>query len=142
MSNNVFLEDWKNQQYNCLAKMYPTLSKAQIMKVLDDDISEKFKDPETIIHNDYMDDRELKQNLTLVYRFAKERKPILAGNGTLFYNQDKVSSPIADLIADRIDTRTKYKNQMKATQKEMDNYEKGSKEYNELIERYNKEDNK
>lgn len=140
MSNNVFLEDWKNQQYNCLAKMYPTLSKAQIMKVLDDDISEKFKDPETIIHNDYMDDRELKQNLTLVYRFAKERKPILAGNGTLFYNQDKVSSPIADLIDDRIDTRTKYKNQMKATQKEMDNYEKGSKEYNELLERYNTED--
>ena len=116
MSNNVFLEDWKNQQYNCLAKMYPTLSKQQIMKVLDNDISTNFKDPDTIIHNDYMDDRELKQNLTLVYRFAKERKPILAGNGTLFYNQDKVSSPIADLIDDRIDTRTKYKNQMKATQ--------------------------
>ena len=139
-SNNVFLEDWKNQQYNCLSKMYPTLSKQQIMKVLDNDISTNFKDPDTIIHNDYMDDRELRQKLTLVYRFAKERKPILAGNGTLFYNQDIISSPIADLIDDRIDTRTKYKNQMKATQKEMDNYEKGSKEYAELLDKYETED--
>ena len=131
---NTFIEDWKEFQYRKLQPMFPNLSKSQIMAVLQEDVDKNFQDRDSMIHNDYNDDMEIRQPLSVVYRFAKEKKPVLAGNGTLFYNQDKISSPIADLIDDRIETRKMYKNKMKDVLRERNQYEEGSKEYQELDE--------
>ena len=134
MTTNTFLEDWKEFQYKKLQPMFPNIPKADIMEVLQQEIEQNFQDRESMIHNDYNDDMEIRQPLTVVYRFAKEKKPILAGNGTLFYNQDKISSPVADLIDDRIETRKMYKNKMKDVLRERNAYEEGTKEYQELDE--------
>lgn len=110
---NVFFEDWKDEQLRCLSRIFPLLTNDQLLKVLVEDIEENCHDPNTIIHNNYMvtsDGKEMiiKQSLSNIYRFCKEKKPILAGNGTLFYNQDKFYSPIADLIDERTKARKYY----------------------------------
>ena len=122
-NDNLFLEKWKEENYKIFSKMYPELSKQDIMEVLEEEIQKNFNDPKTYIHNDYQDDMMINQPMTTLYRFCKEKKPILAGNGTLFYNQDRVSSPIADLIDDRIKARKDY-------QKIRDTFPPGSDEYN------------
>lgn len=122
IQSNVFLEDWKQANYQLFHQMYPELTKEEIYEVLDEDIRQNFVNPDTSIHNDYQDDFLISQPMTDLYRFCKEKKPILAGNGTLFYNQDKVKSPIADLIDDRIAARKKY-------QKIRDTFPPESEEY-------------
>ena len=120
---NLFLDKWKQKNFEIFSQMYPELTKDEIMEVLDEDIKENFKDPDTHIFNDYQDDITLNQSMTALYKFCKEKKPILGGNGTLFYNQDIISSPIADLIDGRIKARKQY-------QKIRDTFPPGSEEYN------------
>lgn len=122
MINNTFVEEWKQKNYEIFHQMYPQLTKEEIMDVLEEDVQKNFYDPETIIHNDYQDDFQLTQPMSVLYRFCKEKQPILAGNGTLFYNQDKATSPIADLIDERIAARKSY-------QKIRDTFPPGSAEY-------------
>lgn len=105
---SLFLDQWKEKQYQIFSQLYPELSRAEIMEVLEEDIKEKFNDPMCQIHNDYQDNMLLEQPLTTLYQFCREKKPILGGNGTLFYNQDKVTSPVEALIVDRITARKSY----------------------------------
>lgn len=135
-TSNTFIEDWKKSQYDKLRIMFPNKDKRLLIKVIEDDVEKNFQDRKSRIHNDYMDDMELDQPLSMIYKFAKEKKPILAGNGTLFYNQDKKASPIADLIDDRINTRKFYKDKMKEVMREMEKTEEGTPEYNQLQEDY------
>lgn len=137
MTTNVFIEDWKQSQFDKLQTMFPSVSKTVLMDIINKDVEENFQDRESMIHNDYNDDLQMRQPLTTIYRFAKEKKPILAGNGTLFYNQDKAYSPVADLIDDRIDTRNMYKTKMKDVMKEMEQIEnKESTQYKMLLVEY------
>lgn len=119
---NVFLEDWKKAHLSIFRIIYPSLTDEQILEVLNDDINENFQDRDCQLHNDYNDDMLLELTLTTLYQYCKEKKPILAGNGTLFFNQDRVSSPIADLIDERIAARKHY-------QKIRDQYPPNSPEY-------------
>ena len=121
-TENVFLEDWKQSNLSIFRIIYPMLTDEQILDVLEEEINDKFQDRDCQLHNDYNDDMLLELTLTTLYRYCKEKKPILAGNGTLFFNQDKVSSPIADLIDERIAARKHY-------QKLRDEYPPGSPEY-------------
>lgn len=126
--DNMFLKDWKDSQLTMLRRHFPQLTDDQILDVLEQDIQENFVDPKAILHNDYLnskgstDDVILNLKLTFVYRFCKDRKPILAGNGTLFYNQDTHPSPVADLIDERIAARKSY-------QRIRDQYPPDSEEY-------------
>ena len=126
-NDNMFISDWKNECLGILSQMFPSLTDEQITQVLNDDVEENFKDPMSMLHNDYLDDGQgndiiMKQPLTTIYKFCKVNKPILAGNGTFFYNQDKYSSPIADLIDSRIAER-------KEAQRTRDTYPKASEQY-------------
>ena len=112
---STIIEDWKKDMHRSIHFMYPSLTNDEINSTLDELVNENFIDPKSIIHNDYNDDLTLEQPLSIVYQYCNERKPILAGNGTLFYNQDQVTSPIEEVIVDRMDTRQNYKNQMKET---------------------------
>ena len=134
MSTNVFLEDWKQTMLQRFRTMCPQFTDEQILEILEEDIKENFKDPNSTIHNDYNDDMLLQQPLSMIYRFAKEKKPILAGNGTLFYNQDKAKSPVADIIDDRIDTRAMYKGKMKNILGQMADVDPRTPEWNKLNE--------
>lgn len=136
MAENIFLRDWKNTMLQRIKKCYPELSDAQIIEVLDEDITTHFVDPESTIHNDYNDNMLLKQPLTAIYRFAKEKKPILGGNGTLFYNQDKVKSPVEDIINDRMETRKYYKGEMKKVLGQLSDMNPDDPGYAALNEQY------
>lgn len=138
--DNVFLKDWKADMLSKFRKAYPELTDSEILEVLEDDIAENFNDPECNIHNDYNDDMLLTQPLSAIYRFNQEKKPILAGNGTLFYNQDKAYSPVADIIDDRIETRKYYKNEMKKVMAKMENVPEGTPQYDALMEEYEYDD--
>lgn len=105
---SLFLDQWKQKQYEIFSQLYPELTKDEIMEVIEEDIKENFNDPMCQIHNDYQDDMLLEQPLTALYQFCREKKPILGGNGTLFYNQDKVTSPVEALIVGRINARKEY----------------------------------
>ena len=133
---DLFIQNWRKKNLELLSKAYPQLTEEQLLEVIDEDIEENFQNPDSMIHNDYQDDMLLKQPLTIIYRFCHVKKPIIAGNGTLFYNQDERSSPISDIIDDRIATRKYYKNLMKDTMDEMNQFEKGTQKYAELEELY------
>ena len=136
MGSNIFLEDWKSAMCRRLKLSRPDLTDEQILQVLEEDIQKNFKDPMSTIHNDYNDDMTLNQPLSVLYRFSKEKKPILGGNGTLFYNQDKIKSIVADIIDDRIDTRSFHKNRMKSILGQMSDVDPNTPEYSKLNEEY------
>lgn len=140
MQDNVFLKDWKADMLSKFKKAYPELTENEILEILDDDIAANFNDPMVVIHNDYNDDLKIDTPLSGIYRLNKEKKPILGGNGTLFYNQDRISSPVADIIDDRIDTRKRYKNEMKQVMAKMENVPKGTPQYDALQEEYEYDD--
>ena len=88
---NLFLDKWKQKNFEIFSQMYPELTKDEIMEVLDEDIKENFKDPDTHIFNDYQDDITLNQSMTALYKFCKEKKGI---------KNDKTKSPVCSTIHD------------------------------------------
>ena len=118
----TFKTDWVNRMMKTLLATNPNLPKDKIMKYLSDKYDKMLHDKNLRIHNDYNDDMMIDTTVTKLYDFTKAKRPVLGGTGTLFYNQTKVTSPIADIIKDKRESR-------KYHQRKRDTYPRNSYEY-------------
>lgn len=114
--------DWMDATIDIIMRMYPDYPENKLKALLVKLLNENFKDKPCHIHNDYNDDMIIKASLAQIYEWVHKSKPILGGNGTFFYNHDKISSPLQKLIDDRIANRKKH-------QKLRDEFPQNSYEY-------------
>lgn len=141
MKTNEFIEDWKSEAFKVLKMMNPNVPDKTIKEILDDDVENFYEEPNVTIVNDYVGpEGKINTTLSNIYKFAKNKKPIMAGNGTFFYNQHEKYSPVSDLIVDRMDARDIQKEKMKEDLKELTNYEPNTQEYVDVYSKYEYDD--
>jgi hypothetical protein len=120
--NSLFIQEWVKDNLESYMLMYPQTRRKDIKRILTE-VAEKYaENKDALLHNDYQDDQLVKLDLLTLYDWYKTKKPIAAGNGTFFFDHNKVYSPIQNVIEGRIADRKKY-------QKIRDQYEKSSYEY-------------
>ena len=102
---SLLLQEYIEEQVKTYKLQYPQAKEADLRSIIENIVARHIKDIPAVIHNDYQDDRVIQTSLLGVYNWYKNQKPIAAGNGTFFFNQEKAQSPIADIIIGRINKR-------------------------------------
>lgn len=121
--NSILIQEYIESQIEIYKLQYPSAKREDLRKIITNIVSKRLKDIPAVIHNDYQDDRIINTSLLGVYNWYKTSKPIAAGNGTFFFNQDKASSPISDIIAGRIQKRKEARDERDKFVKTPDCYE-------------------
>ena len=121
MHKNDFVEDWKKACRKQISVIRPDLSKEQIEKYLDKVIEKKLVNPVCELDNNYIH-KTVKTNLLGLYKWIKDSKPIIAGYGVFFKNQEQAENPEAIVTI-------KLLNERSAIKKEMFSYPEDSYEY-------------
>jgi DNA polymerase elongation subunit (family B) len=92
--------------------MYPDLDKKEIKSFLKDVVEERVVNPKAQLHNNYAH-MKMDVDLLSVIDWYEDKKPIAAGFGVFFKNQDQVLNPSAVMLQNFLDLRKVYKNQLK-----------------------------
>ncbi len=117
---NKLKETWMNDQLNKLLLIYPDNEK-QIKKILSKKYDERVEDIDCIIYNNYTN-KSSNIKATDLCNLIIEKKPILAGNGTLVRQHEDVYNPFITIMKNFIKKR-------KLLKAEMFKQEKGSYEF-------------
>lgn len=105
---------WRDEMRGKIKLARPDLSDEKINEFLDKKLEERFKDHECKLHNNHRN-REVKTSLANVIDYIHDAKPIVAGYGVLYANQDKVYNPDAKMLSN-------LKTKRKVLKKEMLNF--------------------
>ena len=108
VDNSMLIQGWIEDCVVDFKRLYPNLPEKVIRQTLADVVASHGHDVRAVICNDYDDDLMLYCTLLSVYDWIQKKKPILGGNGTFFRDQDKASSPIANVILGRIAARKAF----------------------------------
>jgi DNA polymerase family B len=109
--NHIFLKDWKKHQRKIIQTMYPELDKKEIKEFLTEVVDEKLVNPEAKMHNNYAH-MQLPVDLLHIIDWFNDTKPIGAGFGVFFKNQDQVLNPAAVMLDNFLKLRKSYKSQL------------------------------
>lgn len=110
IKSSILIQEYIQSQIDVYKLQYPQASESSLRVIITNIVKKYLKDVPAIIHNDYQDDRVIDTSLLGVYNWFKTAKPIAAGNGTFFFNQEKARSPISDIIEGRIKARKEARN--------------------------------
>lgn len=103
-----FIHDWVEDNVVYFKLQYPNVDEKVLRKVLLDVAQEHTKNHNAYLHNDYQDDMRINTDLLKLYDWYYKNRPIAAGHGTFFYNQNVKKSPIQNVIDGRIAARKEY----------------------------------
>lgn len=108
-----------------IVQLYYPISRDELSPIVDYSISKRYKEYPCEIDNNYM---KSKVTVTLLQLadYINSRQPIVTSFGTMFSKHATVPNPLAIVVQQFLDERSKYK-------KEMFKYPKGS----ENFEKYN-----
>lgn len=112
MRNNFFIKDWKNNVRQTLKLSYKDIDDDKLEEFIEDVIEKNIKVPIATLDNNYTHVSRDIDVLTLV-QWAKDKKFIFAGNGTIFKNQDQEYNPTIHMLAGLKTSRDNIKNAMK-----------------------------
>ena len=105
IKNSLFIQEYIDQQIAVYKLQYPQAKTSDLRAIITRIVKKRLVDIPAKIYNDYQDDRVIDSSLLGVYNWYKTNKPIAAGNGTFFFNQDRAQSPISDIIVGKIAKR-------------------------------------
>ena len=120
-SKYVFINKWKQEMIEKIHLVRPDLDDDKIDKYLNQVIKKTFKDPKCNVVNSYKE-QTVQSSLLNITQFIDDHKPILAGYGCMYHNQNEVYNPSSTALMDSINTR-------KALKKERKKYDKRSYEF-------------
>lgn len=103
-----FIHDWVEDNVIYFKLQYPNADEKVLRKILLDIAQEHTKNHNAYLHNDYQDDMRINTDLLKLYDWYYKNRPIAAGHGTFFYNQNVRKSPIQNVIDGRIAARKEY----------------------------------
>jgi len=107
-----FLTDWKNHYVSIFSTMYPDLNEKELSKFIKSIASERAVSPKGKIHNNY-NHKEIDVDLLTLIDWYDRTKPIAAGFGVFFKNQDQELNPSAVMLDNFLTLRKSYKDKLK-----------------------------
>ena len=108
--NNYFIEDWMTQMKQTVKLTYPTLTDKQINEYLIKILEDNIKVPIATLDNNYLRKTKRVDALSLM-QWIKDNEFIIAGNGTIFKNQNQEYNPTIHMLIGLREQRTKLKNE-------------------------------
>jgi hypothetical protein len=108
LAQSRFFHDWVEDNVIYFKLQYPQAEEKVLRSILSDIAAEHMEIHNAYLHNDYQDDMRIKTDLLKLYDWYYKNRPIAAGDGTFFYNQDIRKSPIQNVIDGRIAARKEY----------------------------------
>ena len=112
MKQYWFTKQWKDEMIKKILMVDPTKDKDEISKYLDNVLEDKFKDHKCVVRNTYKG-QNANTSLMNLCQFIHDHKPIMAGYGCLYKNQDDVYNPAAHMLLESIETRKELKSARK-----------------------------
>ena len=121
----MVLEKYRDTIFRCLKMYYPYITKEDAFPIINYSINKRYKESQVRIENSY---NKEKSNMTLLALtdYIMQRKPILTSNGVMFKKHAEGINPLAMVVQQFLDARSKHK-------KMMFEFPKGSEQF----ERYN-----
>lgn len=104
-----------------MQRMHPEMEKEKIEKIVRKQVKDKLVNPTVTMDNNYIHETK-EASLLSVVDWAYQRKPIIAGNGTFYKNQNEALNPTADMLEGMGAKR-------KSLKKKMFEYNESSLEY-------------
>ena len=112
MGQYTFIDNWKNETIEKIKLVYPDISDNYLNEYLDKIIIDKFKDSKCELVNTHRN-KSAKVSLLGITQFIEDKKPIIAGYGVLFNNQNTSYSPAAKMLMTLKADRDKLKKERK-----------------------------
>lgn len=107
-----FIKKWKKQQAETIKLVHPEIDDKELDKFLTKHIEERFKDTGCIVSNNHRG-KSVNSSLLNIIEFIHDTKPITAGFGVLFKNQNECYNPDAEMLRYVLDQRKKVKAERK-----------------------------
>ena len=111
IKNSKFLYKYKSDMTKAMLKINPLINKENLNKFLDNVIKERIQNPICELDNNVTGEHK-EATLLGVFDWVLERKPIIAGNGTFYMNQDEAMNPIANMLDSFLTERKAIKKEM------------------------------
>lgn len=108
LNDTLLAEDWKSESLGILRRQYPQVGKKKLKKFLNTVVENSMKNYSTEIRNNHTH-QSLSIDLATVYTWLRVEKPIIAGFGTFFKNQEKEINPVAIMLDNFMTLRKSYK---------------------------------
>ncbi len=122
LSESYFVEMWVKEQISHFQLKYgDKIPKTTLYNYLCDVVQERLYNPFALLENNYLEKTAQTDLLSIIDLVHKER-PIIGGNGVLFYQHTDKENPMLDWITSIMENRKKYK-KLRAQ------YPKGSEEF-------------
>ena len=112
MKDYYFIRKWKSEMKRKVKLFYPEMNDKTINDYLEKIITTKFTDRECYMRNSYRE-KEAKSSLLNIIQYVHDRKPICAGYGVMYLNQDQCPNPNALMLKESIDKRKELKKRRK-----------------------------
>lgn len=109
--DSKFINKFVKKMTNVMLKINPDWDKNKVEKIIMNMIKEQAMNPRVEIDNNYTGENK-ETTLISVFDWILTRKPIIAGNGTFYKNQNEALNPIAKMLDEWAESRKKYKKQM------------------------------
>ena len=110
--NNYFIKDWINTVKTSVKLMYPDIPETELEDFLYEVLDNNIKVPIANLDNNYTHTTKNVDVLSLM-QWVKDNNFIIAGNGTIFKNQDQEYNPAIHFLMDVKDSRDRIKGAMK-----------------------------
>lgn len=116
------IKDWVSTQKSILRNIFPHIKDKEITNYLERQINMRLVNVDVKIHNNYAGVAK-DIGLLEVVDWIRDKKPICAGFGMFFKNQEISTNPNAQMILNFLDLRKVFKDQLKI-------FSKGTYDYN------------
>lgn len=121
LQRSYFLQKWKSEQIAHLRLKYGDIDEKKIEKNLNKIIKDRLYNPFALLENNYLD-KVANTDLLAIIDLIASQKPIIGGNGVLFYQHSAKDNPMLRWIKKIMSGR-------KIAKKTRDTYQKGTEEW-------------
>lgn len=110
-ADSRFIDKYKKKMVKTMCQLNPEWDKKKVEKIVLKMIQEQAMNPRVELDNNYTGENK-ETTLISVFDWIIDRKPIIAGNGTFYKNQNEAYNPITMMLDDWAASRKNYKKQM------------------------------
>lgn len=122
MADSVTLSMYKDRIIDIMQLYYP-MSREELSPIVDYSINKRYKEFRAEIDNNYTKNK-FDVNLLQLADYINSKQPIVTSFGTMFSKHATVPNPLAIVIQQFLDERSKYKKEMFKYPKGTENFEK------------------
>lgn len=102
---------WLERQTTIMRKRFPNVEPSVLQEKIIDIATKRMVDKDVIIHNSYLNQQQ-PMKMTELINFIEKRKPILAGYGLMYQNQNDAQNPAGVMLGDFQDSRDALKKKL------------------------------